>query len=529
MWGGSAGPGGGEDAGTAGVRRWKIKNGGRTDAASVVRQRLARGALFVLSRLEALNLLAREEAPLSALEVLLRQTGVVDPVELQHRIAQMLEDAPHDAVAPRVDFDADLLLVLRYVGDFIGIDFAVLERDALGDGIHVGTREGLVERHLVNLLLAVGGVGELLGQVAVVGEEQQSHAVLVEPANRIDALRAGSLDQLHHRLVGVGVLHRGHISLGLVEHEVDLLLALYALAVEAHVVRRLHLAPQLRDHLPVDRDHARLDVVVGLAARAEARLRDEAVEANLAAPLRRVETRIGAPFAAPLRGEASAALLAAPVVRGPFAILARSLALAVCRGGALLCAVVVVSLVGFVRCVAVLPGAAFAAVVTAVVAAAACTPLLVTLVALPVAAVLLARLLVVVTVLLFAAVAALVALIAAARLVPLVAVARCVLPAAALASACGASPALEASSGVLLLAVVRTLAVAAALLLLVQRAVVGREVGVVRSPFAGLSVRCGSLRVGGIALRTRAALNAFRRDRCGTHPLVTPEACECVG
>lgn len=27
----SAGPGGGEDAGTAGVRRWKIKNGGRTD------------------------------------------------------------------------------------------------------------------------------------------------------------------------------------------------------------------------------------------------------------------------------------------------------------------------------------------------------------------------------------------------------------------------------------------------------------------------------------------------------------------
>ena len=94
---------------------------------------------------------------------------------------------------------------------------------------------GFVERHLIDLLLAVGGMRELLGQVAVVGEEQQPEAVLVEAPHRIDPLRAGPLDQLHDRLAGMRIVERGHVALGLVEHQVDLLLALHAAVVEFHL------------------------------------------------------------------------------------------------------------------------------------------------------------------------------------------------------------------------------------------------------------------------------------------------------
>ena len=54
--------------------------------------------------------------------------------------------------------------------------------------------------------------------VAVVGEDQQTETVLVQSADGIYALRAGVLHQIHHGLVGMGILQRGHVALGLVEH-----------------------------------------------------------------------------------------------------------------------------------------------------------------------------------------------------------------------------------------------------------------------------------------------------------------------
>ena len=185
---------------------------------------------------QPLDLLARQEPPGSAFEVLLRQTRVVDTVEFRDRVTQELENAAHDAVAARMNLDAYLLLVLLDIGDLVGENLAVFERDALGDTVHVSARQRLVERHLIDLLLPVRGVRELLREVAVVGEQQQSEAVFVQTPHGIDALRAGALHQLHHRLSGMGIVERGDITLGLVQHQVDFLFALHAAVVELHLV-----------------------------------------------------------------------------------------------------------------------------------------------------------------------------------------------------------------------------------------------------------------------------------------------------
>ena len=94
----------------------------------------------------------------------------------------------------------------------------------------------------------------------------------------------------------MGVVERRDITLGLVEHEVDLLLALHAAVVEFHLVGGKHLGAQLGDDLAVDRNEARSDEIVGLAARAEARLREKTVQAHFADLLFGREFRVGRRF-----------------------------------------------------------------------------------------------------------------------------------------------------------------------------------------------------------------------------------------
>ena len=68
--------------------------------------------LFVLAGLEPFDLLAGEETPGSALEVLLGQAGVVDTVELGDRVTQEFENTAHDTVTAGMYLDADLLFSL---------------------------------------------------------------------------------------------------------------------------------------------------------------------------------------------------------------------------------------------------------------------------------------------------------------------------------------------------------------------------------------------------------------------------------
>ena len=181
-----------------------------------------------------------------------------------------------------MDLDPHLRLILLDIGDLVSIDLAVLQRNALGDLFHIRLGEGLVQRHLVNFLLLERRVRKLAGQIAVVGEKQQPDTVLIEASHRIDTLRAGIFHQFHDRLVGMRIVERSHVTLGLVEHQIDLLLALDTAVVEFHLVRRLDFRSQRRHDHPVDGHQPRLDEIVRFAARTDPRLGDETVQAYLA-------------------------------------------------------------------------------------------------------------------------------------------------------------------------------------------------------------------------------------------------------
>ena len=112
-----------------------------------------RRALLVATALQAINLVVSEETPSATLEILLCDTSVIYAVELLYGVTQVLEDTTHDTVTARVDLDAYLLLVLAYVSNLVGIDVAILQCETLGDLLHIGACEGLVESYLVNLIL----------------------------------------------------------------------------------------------------------------------------------------------------------------------------------------------------------------------------------------------------------------------------------------------------------------------------------------------------------------------------------------
>ena len=65
--------------------------------------------------------------------------------------------------------------------------------------------------------------------------------------------------------------------------------------------------------------------------------------------------------------------------------------------------------------------------------------------------------------------------------------------------------------------------------LLEDRTVVGREMGVIRSPAFGPVFKGGLLRIGGITLQTRATLDTLRRSNYGALALVASEALEHRG
>ena len=70
-----------------------------------------------------------------------------------------------------MDLYAGLLLV--GVGDvayLIGMDLTVVKLYAVGNALHILFGNGLVGPYMVDFLLDVLGMGELRGQVAVVGE-----------------------------------------------------------------------------------------------------------------------------------------------------------------------------------------------------------------------------------------------------------------------------------------------------------------------------------------------------------------------
>ena len=217
---------------------------------------------------------------MAARQVLLGEAGKDHTVEFDHLIAQKLEHTAHDAVLAGVDGDAHVLARIVHILHLIGNDDAVVELKAIAKGSHIDVGEVLVEFHVIGLLNLGRGMGEFLGQVAVVGEEQQTGGVAVEAAYGIDAFFAGVAHQLHHVGAVALVVGSGDVVFGLVEQHIDRFFALQHLVAVAHLIGGHHLVAHLGHHLAVDGDGTGGDEHVGIAARADAGIGNVFVKAD---------------------------------------------------------------------------------------------------------------------------------------------------------------------------------------------------------------------------------------------------------
>ena len=237
--------------------------------------------LFEGSHAQHIHFLLCEEAPVAAAEVLLGESCKLYAVEFHHTVAEVLEDTAHDAVLSAVNLDAYLTLVgVAGILDGVGMYFAVLKFDAVGNLLQVVCCHVLVEIDMVNLLLEELGVCELRGEVAVVGEEKHAGGVAVESAYGVDALRTYVLDEVHYGLALLWVIACGDAILRLVEQDINLLLKGYGLVVELYFVGAHYLCSEFCYSFAVHCHHSCLYEFIGFATAAYACVGEELVETD---------------------------------------------------------------------------------------------------------------------------------------------------------------------------------------------------------------------------------------------------------
>ena len=132
--------------------------------------------------------------------------------------------------------------------------------------------------HQIRLLDAEARVHQLERQVAVVGQEQQAFAVLVEPADGVDALR-----HMRHEIDGArpagGIVIGAEVAARLVDEPVDRPLDMQRLAIDGDgLFARLDLRAEFAHHLSIDRDTAAHDQFFTVAPGADARVCQKFIE-----------------------------------------------------------------------------------------------------------------------------------------------------------------------------------------------------------------------------------------------------------
>lgn len=111
------------------------------------------------------------------------------------------------------------------------------------------------------------GLGQEVGQLAVIGHEQQAFTGVIKASDGIDTF-THVLDQAHHRRAAFRIRDGGDITPGLVNQKINVLFsAVKQLAIHFDVVAgEISFGAQLSDDLSVDRDATLRDQFFGFAA-----------------------------------------------------------------------------------------------------------------------------------------------------------------------------------------------------------------------------------------------------------------------
>lgn len=171
------------------------------------------------------------------------------------------------------------------------VETAAVDHDAVADLVEAAGRRDAADLDQVRLFDSGGGLGERVGEVAVVGHQQQSLREVVEAANGVKpgklAVEAGHLllgglsEEIHDGGAVLRVFEGRDVAARLVEHEVAVRLRpAEQLAIDADVVLGGVVASaEGGDSGSVDLDAALEDDLLGLAAGGDTGLREDLLEA----------------------------------------------------------------------------------------------------------------------------------------------------------------------------------------------------------------------------------------------------------
>jgi len=166
-------------------------------------------------------------------------------------------------------------------GVFVELDFGgrgfyaavVVERDVdataeSSEGFFVGAA---ADFHQIFFGDVGAGFGEFLGEGAVVGEEEEAFAGVVEAAHGIDTFRERA-EKLHDGGAAFGIADGGDVAFGLVEHEINRALSgLDGFAVDGDGIGvGIGFGAEFGDDLAVEGDAAGGDDFFGFAAGGDA-------------------------------------------------------------------------------------------------------------------------------------------------------------------------------------------------------------------------------------------------------------------
>ena len=143
--------------------------------------------------------------------------------------------------------------------------------------VFIGRAAGHLDK--IRLLDAEAGMEQAVAEVAIVGQEEQALACLIEPADGVNP-QAG----LRHQIRGEGpacrVVVRAQVAARLVDEPVNKSLGMDRLAVDGDTLLvRIDARAQFADHLAVDRHATGANQLVTVTPRADAGMGQEFVEA----------------------------------------------------------------------------------------------------------------------------------------------------------------------------------------------------------------------------------------------------------
>ena len=230
------------------------------------------GLLLQTQRLvQTLELAGREIAPQSGRDRLEAEGADADPPKASDGDADGLHDPAHDVVHALVDDDGEDQAVARLAQDaaLLGHHPVTLDDDPVADPLQRLLARPRQREDVVLLVELIPRMHHPVGDVAVVGQEQQPLGVAVQPPDGKDTL--GHVDEVHDRAPVALIANGGDVAARLVEEKIANRLGSKQLAVDPNLSRaRVDLGPKLGDDLAVHRHPPGPNHLLRRAARSRA-------------------------------------------------------------------------------------------------------------------------------------------------------------------------------------------------------------------------------------------------------------------